>query len=298
MAVPIAAQGAVGIRRESSFASGGAIANYQPIISEDLVLNQINVHTDRIQSAEGQIGSTPHHRTVTGSVVFGVSPSNPQQWWQCGIGSSNNVSPYNGVRPLPSMLISSDRKTATVQTSGDTVSTLTLASSQDGELTCTVAIEGQDMVNRTTFASDALAAYTSGDAPYVHSEAVFTLNGTVNADVMSWSLEINNNPATDLFGSDKIRRDIPAKKRSVTGSFTKLFQDTVERNAFLSNQNRSFQVVFSRGAKSFDVNCGKIHYDSHTEPLAGQNDYILESFPFTVFYDSPTTEKDIIVTVT
>ena len=298
MAVPIAAQGAVGIRRESSFASGGAIDNYQPVISEDLVLNQLNVHTDRIQSAEGQIGSTPHHKTVTGPVVFGVSPSNPQQWWACGIGSSNNVSPYNGYRPLPTMLIASDRKTAAIQTSGDLISTMSFSSSQDGELQCSVAIEGQDMASRATFASTALSNYTSGDAPYVHSEAVFTLNGTVNKDVMSFNVEINNNPATDLFGSDKVRRDIPAKKRTVTGSFTKLFQDTVERNAFLANQNRSFQVVFSRGAKSFDINIGKIHYDSHTEPLAGQNDYIVESFPWTAFYDDPNTEKDIILTIT
>src|SRR3990167_4077415 len=298
MAVPIGAQGAVGIRRESNFASGGAIDSYQPIISEDLVLNQINVHGDRVQSAEGQIGSTPHHKIVTGSIVFGVSPSNPQQWWACGVGSSNNVSPYNGVRPLPTMLIASDRKTGAVQTSGDLISTIGFSSSQDGELQCNVAIEGQDMANRATFASTALSNYVSGDAPYVHSEAVFTLNGTVNKDIMNFSVEINNNPATDLFGSDKVRRDIPAKKRTVTWSFTKLFQDTVERNAFLANQNRSFQVVFSRGAKSFDINIGKIHYDSHTEPLAGQNDYIVESFPWTAFYDDPNTEKDIILTIT
>ena len=294
MAVPIAAQGAVGIRRESSFASGGAVDNYQPINSEDLVLNQVNVYGDRVRNTEKQVGGTPHHKAVTGGVVFGVSPSNPQQWWACGLGSSNNVSPYNGVRPLPSMLINADRKTGAVQTSGDIISTLSLASSQDGELTCTVAVEGKDMASTAAFASN--SSYNSGDAPYVHSEATFRLNGTVNADVMSFGVEINNNPATDLFGSDQARRDIPAKKRGVTGNYTKLFQDTVERNAFLANQNRSFQVTFARGAKSFDINVPKLKYDTNPEPLAGQNEYILETFNYTVFIDD-NSENDVVITV-
>lgn len=293
MAVPIGAQGKVGIRRESSFASGGAIDNYQPIDSEDLVLNLINVYGDRVQNTEAQIGGTPHHKAVTGPLTFGVSPSNPQQWWACGIGSSNNVSPYNGVRPLPTMLISIDRKTGAVQTSGDSISTMTLSSSQDGELKCAVGIEGRDMASISALT----ATYTSGDAPFVHSEATFKLNGTTNADVMSFSVEINNNPATDLFGSDQTRRDIPAKKRVVKGTFTKLFQDTVERNAFLANQVRSFQVTFNRGTKSIDINVAKLRYDSNTEPLAGQNEYILESFPFTGYIDS-NDEKDIVLTIT
>ncbi len=86
----IAALGHLGIRKEESFASGGAIDNWQPIDSESIGLARDHAYGDRIQATEEQVGGTEIRRNVAGSISFGVSPQNPGQWWYCGLGQSTS----------------------------------------------------------------------------------------------------------------------------------------------------------------------------------------------------------------
>ena len=289
--MPIAALGHVGIRKEESFASGGAVDSWQPVDSEDIQLNQANIYGDRIQATEEQVGGVASQKSVTGSLTFGVSPNNPSEWWECGLGQSS--SPYSGARPLSSMLIQVDRETGAVQSSGDMIASMALSSTQGEELKCTVNIEGQDMAS----VGAGSPSWVSGDAPFVHSEASFLLNGVADADVQAFTVNIDNNLATDLFGSNKTRENIAATKLVVTGSYTKLFETTTERDAFLAAQVRSFQVTFNRGAKSFDINVAKLRYDSKPTPLSGQTDYIVETFNWTAYVDDASAENSVVVTV-
>lgn len=288
---PIVALGHLGIRTEASFASGGAIDNWQPFDSEDITKNQENIYGDRIQATAESTGGTPDKKTVAGTVNFGISPSNPSEWWVCGLGQS--TSPYSVERPLKSMVLQIDKETAAVQASGCMINTLTISSTEGEELKCAVAIEAKDL-------SDVAAgspSFASGDAPYVHSEATFKLNGVEDANIKAFSVAGNNNVADDLFGSSKTRLDIPATKLMVTGSFSKLFADTTEHNAFLAELPRSFQATFNRGAKSFDVNVNKLRYDSAPAPLSGQSDYIVEDFSWTGYVDDSSVEKSLVITV-
>lgn len=295
MTTPIAALGHVGIRKEGSFASGGAVDSWQPIDSEDLGLNVSNVYGDRVQASAEQVGGIESRRSVNGSLTFGITPSNPSEWWECGVGGSS--SPYSESRPLSSMLIQVDKETAAIQTSGDMIASMAFSSAQgegpSAELKCTVNIEGVD----ESSVSAGSPTWVSGDVPFLHSEADFKLNGTSNTGVTAFTVNVNNNLADDLYGSGKTRKDIPATKLLVTGSFTKLFEDTTERNAFITAQVRSFQATFTRGANSFDINVAKLRYDTKPTPLGGQSEYIMETFNWTAYVDDSATEDSIVLTV-
>ena len=287
MTTPIGAQGHLGIVTEASFASGGTIADWQPINSADLTLSFANVYTDKIADTAEQLGGRKGNRVVTGGVEFGISPENPLEWFQCGIGQ--DTSPYYSTRPLKSLAIEIDKETDAILASGCMIGAMGISSSQGGELTCAVDIEAADL-NDTTAGSP---SYTSGDTPYLHYEANFELNGVADTSITAFGISINNNLNADIFGTSEIRTEIPAGKQVVTGSFTKLFDDVTERDAFLKAQVRTFKVQFVRDSKSFTIWCPRIRYDSRPAPLAGQSEYILETFNFTAFVDDPATENQI-----
>lgn len=291
----IAALGHLGIRKEEAFASGGAVDSWQPFDSESIQLTRENVYGDRIQNTPETVGGILGRRSVTGSITFGVSPQGPTEWWQCGLGQSS--SPYSNERPLKSMLLQIDRETGAVQASGCMIGTMTLGSTQgagpDAEFKCTANIEGKDLAA----ASAGGPTFTSGDAPYIHSEASFLLNGVPDTDIQAWNISIDNGLATDLYGAGYTRETIAATKLACTGSFTKMFESTTERDAFILGSVRSFQVTYNRGTRSYDVNCAKIKYDSRPTPLGGQSEYIMETFNFTAYVDDPATENSVVITV-
>lgn len=287
MANPIGALGHLGIRRESSFASGGAVDSWQPFTSESLELTFNNVYSDRIQNTAEQVYGQQGNETVTGNITFSVSPQNPSQWWSCALGQT--LSPYSVQRDLSSMLLQIDRETAAVQASGCMIGSMTLSSSQGSELTCSVDIEA---VGLSSVAAGS-PSFTADDAPYLHSDATFSLNGTNDTSITAFSVTINNNLQTDLFGTGRRRIAIPAGKLAVTGSFSKLFDDVVERNAFLNAQVRSFKASYVRQGASFVILCSKIRYNGHPENISGQSTYIIETFNFTGYCDDPATENSI-----
>jgi len=291
----IAALGHVGIRKEAAFASGGAVDVYQPIDSESLQLNRENVYGDRIQATAEMVGAVLGRKTVTGGLTFGVSPQCATQWWECGLGQTS--SPFSESRPLSSIAIEVDREAGAIYASGCAIGSLTFSSSQgagpDSELKCAVTIEGKDQAPATATSP----SFTADDPPYIHSEASFLLNGGADTNVQSFTVTIENTLATDLFGSGFTREKIAATKLVCTGSFTKMFEDTTERNAFFSGGARSFQVTFNRGGRSFDINCAQIRYDTRPTPLGGQSEYIIETFNWTAYVDDSSSENSVVLTV-
>ncbi len=287
MASPIGGQGHLGLRRESSFASGGAVDNWQPFTSESIELTFNNVYSDRIQNTAEQVNGQQGNESVAGNITFPVSPQNPSQWWSCALGQTS--SPYSVQRDLSSMLLQIDRETAAVQASGCMVGSMTLSSSQGGELLCSADIEAAGLSS----VAAGTPSFTADDAPYLHSEATFSLNGTTDTSITAFSVTMNNNLQTDLFGTGRRRIVIPAGKLSVTGSFSKLFDDVVERNAFLNAQVRSFKVTFARQGASFVIYLPEIRYNGHPENISGQSSYIIESFNFTAFTSDPNTNNSI-----
>jgi hypothetical protein len=295
MTIGIGALGHLGLRKEASFASGGTIDNWQPIDSEDIQLTHEHAYGDRIQASEEQVGGIQVRRAVSGQITFGVSPQNATQWWECGLGGTS--SPYSGARPLSSLMLQIDREAGAVQASGCMISSMSFSSSQGGdsgaELKCAVTIEGKDI----GACSAGSPTFTSGDAPFVHSEAVFKLNGVTDDNITAFTTNIENNPALELYGSAQTRQEIPATKRVVTGSFTRMYESTTERNASMNNLPRTFQVTFTRGNRSFDIDVGKLRYDNRSAPLQGQSEYISETLNWTGYVDDTANEKDIEITV-
>lgn len=287
MSTPTGAEGHLGIRKEASFGSGGSIDNWHSFISETLTKTFANVYSDRVASTAEQVGGQEGNVAIAGDITFHVSAKLPIQWFQCGVGQSS--SPFYMERPLPTMMIELDKQTAAMHASGCAIESLTFASTQGSELTCTAAIQAKDIASRTA----GTPSYTASDHPYLHSDATFKLNGTDDTSVTAWSLTVNNTLLTDLYGTSKTRLDIPAAKMVVTGSFTKLFDDTIERNAFLNAEVRSFWAKFTRGSNFITFYCPKIRYNTRTDGIGGQSEYILETFEFTAFVDDPVNEKQL-----
>lgn len=287
MSSPVGFMGHLGIRRESSFASGGSVDNWQPFTSETITLNYNHNFTDSIQNTAEQIGTAGGTKAVNGNISFDVSPQNPMEWWTCGLGQAST--PFYVQRNLPSLLLQIDRETAAVQVSGCMIGSMTLSSAQGDVLKASVDIEAAGMGS----VAAGSPSFASNDAPYRHEEASFVINDTNDTSITAWSVTINNNLVTDLYGNQVQRLDIPAGKLAVTGSFTKLFDDTTERNAFLNNQVRSFKATFARQGASLIVLCPKIKYSTHPENISGQSAYILEIFNWTGYVDNPATENSI-----
>ena len=292
MAGGIGAQGHLGLRKEASFASGGAVDNWQPVNNASLNLTYANIYSDRVRNTEEQVGGMRGHEAVTGSIVFPVTPRGPLQWWVCGLGQAS--SPYSIARPLSSMLFQLDQEQECIQASGCMIGSMTLSSASGGELTCSADVEGKGLSDVTA----GTPSYTASDDPYLHEDATFSLNGSTVTNITSWSITIANSLITDLWGNQRLRLDIPAGKLVVTGTFTKLFNDSAEYNGFLQQGVRSFQVTFNKGARQFDVNVAKLRYNDRPSEVTGQSEYIMETFSWTGFVDDPATEKSVVVTVT
>mgnify|MGYP001575004290 CR=1 FL=1 len=292
MPASIAARGAVGIRKEASFASGGGIDSWQVVESASLNKTIVNVYQDVIRSSPDQIAGRAAHTLVAGQIVFPVSPANPTQWFECGIGGTG---PFTPQRPLSSMAIEiQEGNIGTIYSSGDVISRLEFSSRQGEILRCTATIEGQDLSQRAA----GTVSFASGDDPYLHSEAVFTLDGVTNSDVVAFSVGVDNNPITDLTANTFRRRDIPVTKAVVTGTISIIFTDTTLRNRFFNNLPSRITAEYRRASKEIQFDLNNIKYDSSERPLEGQTAYILETLNFTAFVNNPTSENSLSVTIT
>lgn len=290
MAVSIAARGAVGIRKEASFASGGGIDNFQVVESCTIEKTNVHITQDRIRNTPEQVNAPFSHVLVSGQLVFPVSPQTPTTWWECGIGGSG---PYTPSIPLNSMAIEiQEGQIGTVYSSGDMISRLEIGSKKGDVLRCTVGIEACDMDPRAA----TTPVFASGDVPFLHSECTFTLDGVANNDVESFSVVKENNNITDLFGSTPRRREIPATKAVVSGTLEMLFSDTTMRNRFMNKLPSRITALYQRGSRSFRIDLVSLVYTSDARPLEGQTNFILETLNFTAYIDD-TAQNSIKITV-
>jgi hypothetical protein len=296
MAIANASTGALGLRLEGSFGSGGAVDTFQPIISESIIPRVGYFYPSQIMGTRMQQGGRKMNELVNGSVNFYITPSGSQLWYRCGLG--NSTSPYSpkGVDTLESLVLHIDKANANhdLYTSGDMITSLDISSSSSDALQCAVGIEGKG------FASGDMAAATfiSGDDPYLHHEAVFTVGGVTDNEITAWSVSVNNNNITDLFtGSNIERREIPATNTTVTGTISRLFTDKTAYELFLARVATSFQVVYTRGSSSFTVNLDNINFEAQDAPLASFSSIIAESIPFTAQINDAALDDVIKITV-
>lgn len=291
----IPARGALGIRKEASFASGGAIDSWQVIESASLNKSNVFVYQDRVRNTPEQVGGRFAHSLVSGTITFPVSPQNPTQWWECGIGSA--TSPYTPSLPLSSMAMElQEGDVAAVYSSGDMISSLELSSRQGDILRCTVGIEGKELSARTA-TSIPSTAFPSGDDPYLHTECTFSLDGVTNSQVVAFSVRKENNLLTDLLANNTTRRDILATKAVVTGSISILFENTIHRNRFFNRLPSLISANYVRGARSKLIELNNVNYDASERPLEGQTSYITETLNFTAFVNDPGSENSMKLTV-
>ena len=290
MSTGIGSSGHIGIRVEESFASGGDVTAYQSIISEDISMSKNYLYVDRIMGTSEQVGAPISNVGAAGSITFPVTPENSEIWWQCGIGGT--VSPFKPARPLKSMVVEIDRDTGDILTSGDMISSLAFSSSSGATLQCVASMECKGF--QTTTAGS--PSYTSGDNPYMHSELSLEIDDTAVTTVTDLSFTVENNLITDLYATGKERRDIPATKCNVTGSMTLIFESTTQRNKFLAESDVKIQATYTHGTKSIAFLFPTVKYNTDSQPLAGQNEYIAETIEFTSYIEYPATDYSISVT--
>lgn len=291
----IPARGALGIRKEASFASGGVIDAWQVFESASLDPTNVHVMQDRIRNTPEQVGARFTQRIVSGNITFPVSPNMPVTWFECGIGGTG---PYTPQIPLSSMAMElQEGDVAAVYSSGDMISRLEFSSRKGDILRCSVSIEGKDMAARPA-TSIPSTAFPSGDDPYLHTECAFTLDGVVNNQIESFSVSKENNLITDLFANNTTRRAIPATKAVVTGSIGILFEDTTMRNRFFNQLPSSIVANYARGADAFKIELVRIVYTNDARPLDGQSSFILETLNFSAYVDDPSAQNSIKITVT
>ena len=294
MTIGIASMGYMGIRREESFASGGAVTGFQPIISESIVQTKNYFYPSQIMNSRQQQGGRLMNELANGSVSFYITPQNLTEWWRCGIGGA--ASPYSplGVTQLDSMVLNIDRITSDLYVSGAKITTMEFSSSNGDALICTVGIEAAGFSSGDVAAS----SFNSSDDPYMHSEAVFNVGGVADSEITAFSIALNNNNIVDLFTGNRLtRREIPNTNTTVTGSITRLFTNNATRNLFLANAQTSFNVTYSRGSRSFKIDCAKINMEAHDTPLSGFGSPIMETIPFTAQIDDVSADKVIELTV-
>lgn len=294
MAVGLASVGYLGLRREESFASGGAVNAWQPIISEGIVAGKNYFYPSQIMNTRQQQGGRLISEMASGPVSFYVTPSGPQEWWRCGIGGS--VSPYSpkGVASLESMVVHVDRVNGDLYTSGDKINSLEFSAQQGDGLICNVGLECKG----SNIAAVASPTFVSGDDPYMFSECAFELGGSADAEITGFNVAVNNNLITDLWtGNNLTRREIPATSTTVTGTITRLFTDTTARTLFLANAQTSLKVTATRGANSFEIYLAKINLETHETPLSGFSDIISETIAFTAQVDDASNDDAIKVTI-
>ena len=290
----IVARGALGIRKEASFASGGVIDSWQVMERGNLDKTNRHVMQDRIRNTPEQVGGRFADTAVSGQFIFPVSPANPTQWWVCGIGGTG---PYTPQLPLSSMAFElQEGDIAAVYSSGDMIGSLELSSKKGDILRCTVSIEGKDLSGRTA-TSIPSAAFPSGDDPFLHSECTFTMDGVTNNQIEGFSVKKENNLITDLYANNITRRDIPASKAVVGGSIQILFENTTFRNRFFNRLPSSIVALYQRGTRSLQIELNKIVYLGSTRPLDGQTNWILETLNFSAYVDDPANENSLKVTV-
>lgn len=290
----IVARGAVGLRKEASFASGGALDNWQVLESGGLNQSKIYAYNDRIRNTPEQTGGRFMHSLVSGQFVFPVSPQNPTQWWEAGIGGTG---PYTPQIPLASLAIEvQEGDVSAVMASGDMVSRIEFASRQGDILRCTVGLECKNMGGRAA-TSIPSTAFPSGDDAYLHSECAFTLDGVTNQQVVAFSVAKENNLVTDLLANNTARRNILATKAVVTGSISILFEDTTMRDRFMNQLPSSITALYSRGARSFKLDLFNLNYDGSQRPLERQTSYIVETLNFTAFVNDPSSQNSMKLTV-
>lgn len=287
MSTAISSQGHIGIRLEESFASGGAITDYQSIISEDISMAKNYFYADRIMGTSEQVGAPVMNVGAAGSITFPVTPQNSEIWWKCGIGGT--TSPFKPARPLKSMVVEMDRDTGDILTSGDMISSLAFSSSSGAMLQCVASMECKGFQSHNAGSP----SYISGDNPYMHSELSLEIDNSEVATVTDFSFTIENNLITDLYATAKERRDIPATKCNVTGSMTLIFEDTTQRNKFLAESDVKIQATYSRGSRSIVFLFPKVKYNTDAQPLSGQNEYIAETIEFTSYIEYPATDYSI-----
>lgn len=290
----VSARSVLGLRREASFGSGGGIDSWQVFDSENLIKTQVYAFNDRVRNTPEQIGGRIVHELVSGSISFPVSPQGPTQWFDAGIGGTG---PWTPQLPLPSLLIEVQKGTIGAEaSSGDMIERIEFASKTGGALTCSVQIESKGLGGRVATAVPG-TAFPSGDDPYIHEEATFTLDSVVASNVLAFSVSKVNNLQKDIFANNRQRRDIPAGKAIVTGALSLIFEDTTMRNRFMNAKPSAIKAQYVRGGKSYTFDIVNLVYDTNDRPIQGQSSYIVENLTYTAYVDDPSAQNSLKLTI-
>lgn len=290
----VGARSVMGLRKEASFGSGGGIDSWQVFESENLVRTQTFAYLDRVRNTPEQVGGRVVHELVAGQIVFGISPANPTQWWEAGIGGTG---PYTPQIPLTSLLVEVQKATIGAEaSSGDMIDRIEFSSKSGSPLMCTVQIEAKGLGGRTATTVPS-TAFPSGDDPYIHEEATFTLDGVVASNVISFSVAKANNLQKDIFANARQRRDIVAGKAVVTGALSLIFENTTMRNRFMNAKPSSITAEYVRGGRSYKFEIVNLVYDSDDKPIQDQSSFIAENLTYTAYVDDPASQNSLKLTV-
>jgi hypothetical protein len=143
--------------------------------------------------------------------------------------------------------------------------------------------------------------------PFMFYQNTFKIDGNQVMTIKNWSLTIDNGSAGLhlLNNSQDIYDIVSHAKLLVTGSFTGLFEDEIQRNKFLSNTSASLDII-SEGAEietgykhTLEFIIPEIHYTAY--PFTNVDGMLGANVSFNAYYNltaTETIEAKLINTVT
>lgn len=171
-------------------------------------------------------------------------------------------------------------------------------------LMLTVNVDGS---SESTAVGLASASYPSVLSPYAYTKGVITVAGS-SFDVKDWSLDVNNNLATDRYF---LRSTTPGSKkeqlegggiREYTGSLMAEFTDTTAYARFISGTPAAVTAIYTgaliEGALNYQVtvSLGSVRFDGET-PSVGGFEIVDQPLPFKVLNDPAVLDGPVVVTV-
>lgn len=205
--------------------------------------------------------------TVGGVVELNPRPDDLTFLMEYILGGAASGNNFAVAETLPEMTVEMYRTIETVKVDKAKINSATFSSRMGQELSLSMDIQGSQWATGITFAN--IASTLSTQAPFVHHQAVLTIDGTAYP-VDDINLVIGNNLILDRFYNSQYRQDLPEGSRTVELSCT--FPWTSNESAIytLATAGAAATLVYTSGGTSLTFTFGKLQTAVNAPPMGAR----------------------------
>lgn len=294
--------GYVGLKKETTFGTAATVAEFIPVKSFEPAQDPQNYYPEAIRGTRGRVRGIGMGIQNEVSMEMDAEPQSIGHILLAALGtvSSAAVSGVTGAfthtitpgNTLPSYTFEKNDTVMTQTIAGTKIDSLTLSveAGDDGVLSVEADMIAQSITDK---AAASTATYTDKD-PFVFHRVTVEKGGTVNENLKSLELEINNNLKDDQFTLRKSRNvaTIEEGMREVKVTSEMLFKNKAEYQAFINGTKDSLKFSFEGDIISgttrdlLVIELPKVLYDSFEVPMGGPDDEVLASIEATALIDT------------